>query len=286
MTARRLEDVSHYFLDRDARTLPPASTHPSRPRVIHFVSVSDRVVGAMVVSGMAIAVTRGGRSVVAASLSAHPFDVGFGLGVVSFDRSALLPIVETASGVGFLAAAGEGYLPVYSCDPDLGRILANRIAQSDMVFVHLTGADAILPQGDLEVADELIVIIDDPTEERVLDAYRAIKYAVACNAAVLIRLVLHGRRAHPDVAWARLVDGVERFLDRECWIVGSIDDEALAAAFLSGAFFERGWEEIAKTLAPLGSRWLGTEDGWGLSWRNTRPSGALSPAFDPSTRLT
>jgi hypothetical protein len=56
---------------------------------------------------------------------------------------------------------------------------------------------------------------------------------------------------------SRLTEAVERFLRRDCSVIGRVPDAStLAAHFLSGAFLDAGREEIARVLGPIAGRWL------------------------------
>ncbi|MEO5656048.1 MAG: hypothetical protein ABIO65_06435 [Nitrospiria bacterium] len=254
---RRLEDVSHFFLDGGG-SIPaePITRLPirTRPRLLQVVSASSRVVGAMVVAGMAAALARGGKRVLVGEGPPTAFGAAFGLGLVlPGDRSAQ-PILETPAGV-WVSTVDLGR-PISCLDPQIRRAVEERVAESDVVFIHFGLSDLESVQPNVASPDELIFIVDEPTADGLLEVYRAIKGVVAGNEAVSVRLIVHGNPSSSGVSWARLVEGVERFLHRDCTILGTLREESrLATTFLSGAFFDEGWDEIVRVLAPLASRW-------------------------------
>ena len=114
--ARRLEDVSHFFLDTNRAEPPtaissvtlnsclaPRERSSGRARIVHLVSVAHDIPGAMVVAGLAALSARSGMRVLVAEATEHPFDAAFALGVFLADPIHRRPIAETRSGVGSIS---------------------------------------------------------------------------------------------------------------------------------------------------------------------------------------
>lgn len=254
---RRLEDVSHFFLGSGGSIpVKPVNRLPSatRPRLIHVVSVSSRVIGAMVVAGVAAALARGGTRVLVGEGPPTAFGAAFGLGLVLTGARSARPILETPAGV-WVSTVDLGR-PISCLDPQIRRAVEERVAESDVVFIHVGLSDLDSVQPNIASPDEIVFIVGEPTADGVLEVYRAIKRVVAGNAEASVRLITHGDPSGSGVSWSRLAEGVERFLRRDCPILGTLREEGrLASTFLSGAFFNEGWDEIGRVLAPLAGRW-------------------------------
>ena len=203
---RRLEDVSHFFLDTD-RAEPPnaiSSVTPNsclaprersngRARIVHLVSVAHDIPGAMVVAGLAALSARSGMRVLVAEATEHPFDAAFALGVFRADPPHRGPIAETRSGVGVLAAplVGSTLPPIY-LQPDDLRAVQDRLRGADLVFVHLGRGKVARVQSEIAPPDELVVVVPDAGLDAQLDAYRAIKEVVRWNHGVRIGMIVAG----------------------------------------------------------------------------------------------
>src|SRR3990172_291290 len=98
--ARRLEDVSHFFLDTNRAEPPnaiPRERSNGRAWIVHLVSVAHDIPGAMVVAGLAALSSRSGMRVLVAEATEHPFDAAFALGVFRADPPHRPPIAPTRS---------------------------------------------------------------------------------------------------------------------------------------------------------------------------------------------
>ena len=278
---RRLEDVSHFFLDTDRAEPPnaisgvtlnsclaPRERSNGRARIVHLVSVAHDIPGAMVVAGLAALSARSGMRVLVAEATEHPFDAAFALGVFRADPAHRRPIAETRSGVGVLAAplVGSTLPPIY-LQPDDLRAVQDRLRVADLVFVHLGRGEVARVQPEIAPPDELVVVVPDAGPDAQLDAYRAIKEVVRWNHGVRIGMIVAGsslaRRkivdSRPVIGrpLSRLTEAVERFLRRDCSVIGRVPDAAtLAVHFLSGAFLDAGGDEIARVLGPIAGRWM------------------------------
>ena len=278
---RRLEDVSHFFLDTDRAEPPnaisgvtlnsclaPRERSNGRARIVHLVSVAHDIPGAMVVAGLAALSARSGMRVLVAEATEHPFDAAFALGVFRADPTHRRPIAETRSGVGVLAAplVGSTLPPIY-LQPDDLRAVQDRLRVADLVFVHLGRGEVARVQPEIAPPDELVVVVPDAGPDAQLDAYRAIKEVVRWNHGVRIGMIAAGsslaRRkivdSRPVIGrpLSRLTEAVERFLRRDCSVIGRVPDAAtLAVHFLSGAFLDAGGDEIARVLGPIAGRWM------------------------------
>ena len=258
---RRLEDVSHFFLDTN-RAEPsnaiPRERSNGRARIVHLVSVAHDIPGAMVVAGLAALSARSGMRVLVAEATEHPFDAAFALGVFRADPAHRRPIAETRSGVGVLAAplVGSTLPPVY-LQPDDLRTVQDRLRGADLVFVHLGRGKVARVQPEIAPPDELVVVVPDAGLDAQLDAYRAIKEVVRWNHGVRIGMIAAGSSPAIGRPLSRLTEAVERFLRRDCSVIGRIPDTStLVAHFLSGAFLDAGREEIARVLGPIAGRWM------------------------------
>lgn len=268
---RRLEDVSHFFLDTDRAGPPnaaPSERSNGRARIVHLVSVAHDIPGAMVVAGLAALSARSGMRVLVAEATEHPFDAAFALGVFRADPVHRCPIAETRSGVGVLTAplVGSTLPPVYLRPDDL-RAVQDRLRGADLVFVHLGRGDVARVRPEIAPPDELVVVVPDAGPEDQLDAYRVIKEVVRWSHGVRIGMIAAGsslaRRKIVDSRPAigrplsRLTEAVERFLRRDGPVIGRVPDAStLAAHFLSGAFLDAGGDEITRVLGPIAGRWM------------------------------
>ena len=258
---RRLEDVSHFFLDTDRAEPPnaiPRERSNGRARIVHLVSVAHDIPGAMVVAGLAALSARSGMRVLVAEATEHPFDAAFALGVFRADPPHRRPIAETRSGVGVLAAplVGSTLPPVY-LQPDDLRAVQDRLRGADLVFVHLGRGKVARVQPEIAPPDELVVVVPDAGLDVQLDAYRAIKEVVRWNHGVRIGMIAAGSSPAIGRPLSRLTEAVERFLRRDCSVIGRVPDAStLAAHFLSGAFLDAGSDEIARVLGPIAGRWM------------------------------
>lgn len=259
--ARRLEDIAHFFLDTDRAEPPnaiPRERSSGRARIVHLLSVAHDIPGAMIVAGLAALSARSGMRVLVAEAFEQPFDVAFALGVFQADPPHRQPIAEARSGVGVLAAPLVGStLPPFYLQPDDLRAVQDRLRGSDLVFVHLGRGEVARVQPEIAPPDELVVVVPDEGLDAQLDAYRVIKEVVRWNPEVRIGVIAAGASPAPGRPLSRLTEAVERFLRRDCSVIGRIPDAStLAAHFLSGAFLDAGREEIARVLGPIAGRWI------------------------------
>ena len=258
---RRLEDVSHFFLDTDRAEPPnaiPRERSNGRAWIVHLVSVAHDIPGAMVVAGLAALSARSGMRVLVAEATEHPFDAAFALGVFRANPPHRRPIAETRSGVGVLTAPLVGStLPPLYLQPDDLRAVQDRLRGADLVFVHLGRGKVARVQPEIAPPDELVVVVPDAGPDAQLDAYRAIKEVVHWNHGVRIGMIAAGSSPAIGRPLSRLTEAVERFLRRDCSVIGRIPDAStLAAHFLSGAFLDAGGDEIARVLGPIAGRWM------------------------------
>jgi hypothetical protein len=212
----------------------------------------------MVVAGLAALSARSGMRVLVAEATEHPFDAAFALGVFRADPPHRGPIAETRSGVGVLAAplVGSTLPPVY-LQPDDLRAVQDRLRGADLVFVHLGRGKVARVQPEIAPPDELVVVVSDAGPDAQLDAYRSIKEVVRWNHGVRIGMIAAGSSPAIGRPLSRLTEAVERFLRRDCSVIGRVPDAStLAAHFLSGAFLDAGGEEIARVLGPIAGRWM------------------------------
>ncbi len=259
--ARRLEDVSHFFLDTDRAEPPnaaPRERSSGRARIVHLLSVAHDIPGAMVVAGLAALSARSGMRVLVAEATEHSFDAAFALGVSRADPAHRRPIAEARSGVGVLAAPLVGStLPLFYLQPDDLRAVQDRLHGSDLVVVHLGRGEVACVQQEIAPPDELVIVVPDAGLDAQLDAYRAIKEVVRWNPEVRIGVIAAGASPTLGRPLSRLTEAVERFLRRDCSVIGRIPDgSTLVAHFLSGAFLDAGGDEITRVLGPIASRWM------------------------------
>jgi hypothetical protein len=188
----------------------------------------------------------------------HPFDVAFALGVSRAELIHQRPIAEARSGVGVLAAPLVGStLPSFYLQPDDLRAVQDRLRRADLVFVHLGRGKVARVQPEIAPPDELVVVVPDAGLDAQLDAYRAIKEVVRWNHGVRIGMIAAGSSPAIGRPLSRLTEAVERFLRRDCSVIGRVPDTStLAAHFLSGAFLDAGGDEIAHVLGPIAGRWM------------------------------
>jgi hypothetical protein len=258
---RRLEDVSHFFLDADrpeSRNSLKRERTSGQPRIVHLASVADRVPGAMIVAGLAALSVQSGMRVLVAEAFEHPFDVAFALGVSRAELVHQRPIAEARSGVGVLAAPLVGStLPSFYLQPDDLRAVQDRLRGADLVFVHPGCGEVERVQPEIAFPDELVVVVPEASLDGQLDAYRAIKGVIRWNPEVRIGVIAAGASPALGRPLSRLTEAVEGFLRRDCSVIGRISDAStLVAHFLSGAFLDAGREEIARVLGPIASRWM------------------------------
>jgi len=274
---RRLEDVAHFFLDADrpeSRNSLKRERTSGQPRIVHLASVADRVPGAMIVAGLAALSVQSGMRVLVAEAFEHPFDVAFALGVSRIEIVHQRPIAEARSGVGVLAAPLVGStLPSFYLQPDDLRAVQDRLRRADLVFVHLGRGKVARVQPEIAPPDELVVVVPDAGLDAQLDAYRAIKEVVRWNHGVRIGMIAAGSSPAIGRPLSRLTEAVERFLRRDCSVIGRVPDTStLAAHFLSGAFLDTGGDEIAHVLGPIAGRWM-------------RPNGSPERTRSPSAAI-
>lgn len=258
---RRLEDVSHYFFG-SVQTAP--SSHPSadrprtgerRARVVHVLSVEDRVVGAMVVSGLAASVARLGGRVLVAALYEQGFDVAFGLGAAGLTGCDSMAV--TASGVRVLPAPLVGsWRPGMLFVPDGTREWDTQVRGSDVVFLHVNPSQGYAGTAHLAEPDEVVILGGTVSVDGLTRAYLAVKRAVLVNPGVDLALLTVGDSGACGARWGDLVHAVSTFLRRECVVIGKLTDTSrLCHAFFSGRFLDEAGEEVNRTLAPIATRW-------------------------------
>ena len=255
---RRLEDVSHYFFG----SVQTSRFNPARPqagerraRVVHVLSGDDRVVGAMVVSGLAASVARLGRRVLVAAAYEQSFDVAFGLGTAGFTGHD--STVVAASGVRVVPAplVGSGR-PGTLIVPDAKREWDAQVRRSDVVFLHVNSGQGHLDAVQLPEPDEVVILGGAVSVDRLMWTYLAVKRTVLSNPGVGLALLTLGDSGGSGARWGDLVHAVSTFLRRECVVIGKLTDTSrLCHAFFSGRFLDEAGDEVNRTLAPIATRW-------------------------------
>jgi hypothetical protein len=261
---RRLEDVSHLFLG-EARPVgrvtsvakAPAPPLPkSRSLTVYLASQSDHVAAAMVVAGSAGMLARGGRRVLVGQTHEQLFGLVFGLsGSRGNDQAE--PFVKSDVGpwVSRAPLIGRGRPGVFR-DQALRRQWDARAAEVDVVMIHVnTDGDWSWTSGG-SPPDELVLLAGDGSYESLIQSYRAVKWAVARNPDVCIRLVLLKSDDAENARWLKVVQAVDTFVGRPCLVVGTVQHTAdLAGSFLSGRLWDEGGARLSSLVSPLVARW-------------------------------
>ncbi len=261
---RRLEDVSHLFLG-DARPVATVASvakdqkHPlqrARPLTVYLASQSDHVAAAMVVAGSAGMLARGGGRVLVGQTHEQLFGLVFGLsGNLGGDQADPFVKSDIGAWVSRAPLIGRGRPGVFR-DRGLRRRWDERAADVDVVMVHVNADGDGSWTSCGPPPDELVLLAGDASYESVIQSYRAVKWAVARNPDVCIRLVLLNPDDAENTRWLKVVQAVNAFVGKSCPVVGTVHHAAdLAGSFLSGRLWDGGGDQVSSLVSPLVARW-------------------------------
>jgi hypothetical protein len=261
---RRLEDVSHLFLGdtRPVATVTGVAKGPepplprSRTLTVYLASQSDHVAAAMVVAGSAGMLARGGRRVLVGQTHEQLFGLVFGLsGYRGGDQAE--PFVKSDVGpwVSRAPLIGRGRPGVFR-DRGLRCRWDARAAEMDVVMVHVNADGDWSWTSGAPPPDELVLLAGDASYEALIQSYRAVKWAVAHNPDVCIRLVVLTPDDTENARWLKVVQAVDTFVGKPCPVIGAIQHVTdLAGSFLAGRLWDEGDDRVSRLVSPLLGRW-------------------------------
>ncbi len=256
---RRLEDVSHFFLDHRTSVQPvsvtPARAEP-RARVVYVAGLGDDVSAAVITAGLAACAATSGRRVLLAQVDEQPFDVAIALGATrASDQSALMEAATDlwVSPRPLLGAKRPGVL----FDQRLAGQWEAGAAQADVVLIHANNRHPISRVPGMPTPDEFLVMEGDGGRDAAIQVYRTIKRMVSWNSAVELGLIaVGGNDLRPGSSLERVAQAVGAFLARDCRVVGRVGDAAaLSRAVLSGVVRCEARDEVSPWLKPIADRW-------------------------------
>lgn len=260
---RRLEDVSHLFLGdaKPVETVTGIGTGPEHPRqkprplTLYLVSQTDHVAAAMVAAGSAGMLARAGRRVLVGQTHEQAFGLVFGLsGYRGSDRGE--PFVRSAIGAWVARAPLIGRSrPGVFRDRGSRHGWDARSAEMDVVMVHVNGDWSWTMGGP--PPDELVILAGDASYEAAINSFRMVKWAVANNPNVCIRLLSLKPDDAENARWLKVVQAVDAFIGKSCQVLGAVEHATdLAGAFLAGRLWDDGDDQVRRLVSPLVARWV------------------------------
>jgi hypothetical protein len=263
---RRLEDVSHFFLDHRGSPQPhqvPFLAPPSaerRARVIYVAGLGDHVTAAMTAAGLAASAAHLGRRVLVGQIHEQPFGVAVALGVTRTGDESV--VVEAASNLWvspepLLGTQRPGVLFDQRATAEWG----TWAAQVDLVLVHVNNPDRISRVPGMPIPDEFLAVAGEGGRDAAIHLYWTIKRTLSWNPSMEVGLIALGHHDdHLRSILEKLVQAVGTFLGRECPVVGMVPDAAaLSRAFLSGVVVREGRDEISRLLKLVAGRWAASD---------------------------
>lgn len=263
---RRLEDVSHFFLDHRSSLQPhqlPVLAPPGgdrRARTIYIAGLGDHVTAAMIVAGLAACVAHLGRRVLVGQIHEQPFGVAVALGVTRTGDESV--VVEAASSLWvspepLLGTQRPGVLFDQRAAAQWGAVAAH----VDLVIVHVNNHGGMSRVPGMPIPDEFLVVAGEGGRDEALHLYRTIKRALSWNPSMELGLIALDRQDDRlRSILNKVVQAVETFLGRECPVVGTVPDaSALSRAFLSGVGFREGGDELPRLLKLVAGRWAASD---------------------------
>lgn len=258
---RRLEDVSHFFLDHRSslpRQLPSRTPLGAerRARTVFVAGLGDRVTAAITAAGLAACAAHLGRRVLVGQIHEQPFDVAAALGVIRTGGDPV--VVEAASN---LWVSPEPLLgtqrPGVLLDQGAAAQWGTGAAHVDLVLVHVNNPDGISRAPGIPIPDEFLVVAGEGGRDAAIHLYRTIKRTLSWNPAMELGVIAWGHHDHRvRSVLQKVVEAVGRFLGRECPVVGTVPDASvLSRAFLAGVGFREGRDEVSCWLKLVAGRW-------------------------------
>lgn len=263
---RRLEDVSHFFLDHRGSAQPhqpPSLALPRaepRARVVYLAGLGDDVTTAMIAAGLAACVSTAGRRVLVAQLDEQPFGVAVALGVTRIgDESGVVELTSHlwVSPGPLLGARRPGVL----FDQRRAVQWGAGAAHVDLVLVHVNNQQAISRVPGIPIPDEFLAVEGEGGRDAAIHVYRTIKRALSWNPAMDLGLIAIGHHSlRSGSSMDTLVRAVGTFLGRECPVVGAVPDaSSLSRAVLSGVALREGRDEFSRSLKAVADRWIASD---------------------------
>ncbi len=256
---RKLEDVSHFFLDTGVAGLSSFSSHeePRVRRLVYVVSTAEAVPGAIISAAFAAIAAHRGKQVLAAEVQGHPFGVLFALGVGAQTGGQRMAIIDTPCGVRVLASplSGSSLSGWHVYQEDL-RVVQDQWRQSELVVVHLEKEDLDRASSGLTPPDDCVIVASEALPDGQSEAYHAIKRFLRWRPDMRLALIASGD-SDGGPPLSRVREAVSGFLRRDCLVLGRVPEPAaLAAHFLSGGLLEQGWADVRRVFEPMVSRWM------------------------------